>query len=402
MHILLADAFPDDHRARLEQLGHTCDARPDLGTEQLVDAVAGADVLVVRSTRVTDEVLTAADRLGLIVRAGAGTNTIDTAGAARRGIYVCNVPGRNAIAVAELAFGLVLALDRNIPDNVADLRQGRWDKARWASAEGLHGRSMGIVGLGDIGLELAVRAAAFGMRVHAVARADRDPATLDRAAAAGVHYVADLPTLAGSVDVLSFHVPLTDATRGMVDAELLGHVRDGAWIINTSRGGIVDEDALLAALDERDLRAALDVWPDEPEQRSGPFDSALARHPRVYGTHHIGASTRQAQRAIADEVVSMLTAYEAGEVRNCVNVETAALGSATLVVRHLDEVGVLSDVLAELKRCELNVEQMDNTILAGGRAAVATIHTAGSVPADLAERLHVIPQVLHARLTTSP
>jgi D-3-phosphoglycerate dehydrogenase len=186
----------------------------------------------------------------------------------------------------------------------------------------------------------------------------------------------------------------------MVDAELLGHLPDGAWVINTSRGGIVDEQALLTALDDKQLRAGIDVWPDEPDAKQAAWDSPLARHPRVYGTHHIGASTDQAQRAIAAEVVAMLTAYEAGEVRSSVNVETRPLGTATLVVRHLDQVGVLSDVLAVLKRCELNVEQMDNTVLAGAEAAVATIRTAGTVPDGLVDQLLAIDEVLGVRLAS--
>lgn len=401
MRVLFADAFHEDHLDEVVALGHDCDVLPGLDTDELARAVVGADVLVVRSTRVTADVLAAADRLGLIVRAGAGTNTIDTDAAAARGIYVCNVPGRNAIAVAELAFALIAALDRSIADNVADLREQRWDKRRFSQARGLHGRSLGIVGLGDVGLALAERAAAFGMRVHAVAKPDRDPVTTARAEAVSTTFVEDLTTLAASVDVLSLHVPLNDSTRGMVDADLLGHVRPGTWIINTSRGEVVDEDALLAALDDRDLRAGIDVWCGEPGSSTGTFASALARHPRVYGTHHIGASTDQAQAAIAAEVVDMLAAYERGEVRNCVNLAAQPLGTATLVVRHLDEVGVLSDVLAELKAHDINVEQMDNTVLAGGRAAVATIHTAGELPDGVVDLLSRIDEVLHVRCSTT-
>jgi D-3-phosphoglycerate dehydrogenase len=394
VHLLFADAFHPDHAQALRDRGHTCTFEPGLSSRDLPDAIGGHDVLVVRSTKVTADTIAAADRLGMIIRAGAGTNTIDKAAAADRGIYVCNVPGRNAIAVAELAFGLVMALDRRIPDNVADLRAGIWDKKRYSQAGGLYGRTVGVVGLGDIGLAFAERAAAFGMRVHAIARDGRPADVVARAERAGIRFVDDLRTLASSCEILSFHVPLNDDTRGLVDADLLDRVPRGAWIINTSRGEIVDDDALLDAIEDKDLRAGLDVYNDEPPSSTGTFNSLLAQHPHVYGTHHIGASTDQAQRAIAAEVVSMLDAYERGEIRNCVNIESQPVGNATLVVRHLDQ--VLSDVLDVLRRCELNIEQMQNTIFAGRTAAVATIHTSGVTPDDLADRVNAIDRVLHA------
>jgi D-3-phosphoglycerate dehydrogenase len=398
MRILFADVFHREYRSAIERRGHDCTFQPELSSADLVGHIAGHDALVVRSTRVTADVIAAADDLALIIRAGAGTNTIDTRAAAERGIYVCNVPGRSAIAVAELAFALVMALDRQIPDTVADLRAGRWDKRRYAQAAGLYGRPVGVVGLGAIGLAFAERAAAFGLRVHAVARTGRSAEALARAERARVTFVDDLAELAATCDILSFHVPLTDGTRGMVNRDLLAAMRPGSWIINTSRGEIIDEPALLEALDSRRVRAGLDVFANEPGAPTAAFDSPLARHPRVYGTHHIGASTEQAQRAIAAAVVDMLQAYERGEVRDCVNIETQPLGSATLVVRHRDEVGVLSEVLGVLRQHDLNVEQMQNTVFAGGHAAVATIHTTGAAPPDLADRLNAIDRVLHARV----
>lgn len=398
MRILFADTFHPQYRDAVLALGHDCTFRPDLSADDLAGHLPGQDVLVVRSTKVTADAIAAADDLALIIRAGAGTNTIDKTAAAERGIYVCNVPGRNAIAVAELAFGLVMALDRRIPDNVADLRAGRWNKKRYSVAEGLYGRSVGVVGLGDIGLAFAERASAFGLRVHAIARPDRPADARARANRAALTWVDDLPELARTCDILSFHVPLTDGTRGMVNRSLLEHVRPGTWIINTSRGEIIDDEALLAALDDKDVRAGLDVYNDEPSSSTGTFESTLAAHPNVYGTHHIGASTEQAQRAIAAEVVAMLDDYASGEIRNCVNIVDQPLGTATVVVRHLDEVGVLSEVLDVLRRHNLNVEQMRNSIFAGRCAAVATIHLSGVPPDDLDRRLNAIPRVIHARV----
>lgn len=398
MRILFADTFHPQYQDAVVALGHECTFRPDLSADDLAGLLPGQHALIVRSTKVTSDAVAAADALELIIRAGAGTNTIDKDAAAERGIYVCNVPGRNAIAVAELAFGLVMALDRRIPDNVADLRAGRWNKKRYAVAEGLYGRSVGVVGLGDIGLAFAERASAFGLQVSAIARPQRSADIRARANRVGVTWVDDLPELARTCDILSFHVALTDGTRGMVNRSLLEHVRRGTWIINTSRGEIIDDAALLAALDDKDLRAGLDVYNDEPSSSTGTFESALAAHPNVYGTHHIGASTEQAQRAIAAEVVAMLEDYAHGEVRNCVNIVSQPLGTATVVVRHIDDVGVLSEVLDVLRSHDLNVEQMHNTIFAGRRAAVATIHLSGTLPEDLDGKLNAITRVIHARV----
>lgn len=318
MRILIADAFPEEHRGRLAE-DHDCDYEPDTTADQLPVRLAGYDVLVVRSTRVTARALESADALRLVIRAGSGTNTIDRDTCSRLGIHVSNVPGRNAIAVAELAFALLLALDRNVPDNVADLRAGRWDKKRYSHARGLFGRHVGIVGLGQIGLAFAERAAAFGMHPHAVAKSGRDRETLDRARAIGITFVDDLPELARTCDVLSLHVPATDSTRRLVDRALLAQVRPGTIILNTARAELVDEDALIEAMDAKGVRAGIDVFADEPGSSTGTVASRLAAHPNVCGTHHIGASTEQAQEAVAAEVVRMVEEFAAGTVLHCVN-----------------------------------------------------------------------------------
>lgn len=318
MRILVADAFPEQHLTRLRE-HHDCTHEPDTTADELPGELAGVEVLVVRSTRVTEAAVAAADSLRMIIRAGSGTNTIACDAASERGIHVCNVPGRNAVAVAELAVALLLALDRGIADNVADLRAGHWDKKRHSRARGILGRHVGVVGLGRIGLAFAERVAAFGVTVHAVAKPDRDRETLDRAEAIGVRFVDDLTALARTCDVLSFHVPATAGTRHLVDRDLLSHVQLGAIILNTSRSDVVDEDALVEAMDAKGVRAGLDVFADEPGGGTGEIDSKLARHPHVYGTHHIGASTEQAQLAVADEVVRMVDAFAGGEVLHRVN-----------------------------------------------------------------------------------
>lgn len=327
MKVLFADKFQENYLDDIKSLGHECVLRPGLTADDLPREIIGFNTLIVRSTRVTAETIDASDDLALIIRAGAGTNTIDKSAAAAKRIYVCNVPGKNAVAVAELAFGLLLSIDRNIPDNVIELREGRWNKKKYSTARGLLGRKVGIVGLGEIGLAFAERARAFGMEIYAVAKPGRPAHIRERINQLGVALVEDLHRLAETCDVLSFHVPAHPQTTGMINDEFLSHVRAGAVIINTSRGEIVDDDALIKAMDEKGIRVGLDVYNDEPASPTGEFSTRLSTHPNVYGTHHIGASTEQAQNAVAEAVVELLRAFQSGEVRNCVNLAVEPAGS---------------------------------------------------------------------------
>jgi len=319
MRVLFADKFPGPFLEQLAGLGHQYDYQPELTADGLSASVIGYHALVVRSTRVEAAAIDAADCLKLVIRAGAGTNTIDTDRAAGKEIHVCNVPGRNALAVAELTMGLLLAIDRSIPDNVIDLRSGRWDKNKYSVARGLHGRAMGIVGLGAIGLAVAERAAAFGIKVHVIRKPGRARDASECLASIGAVEVETLEELAGHCDVLSFHVPASPDTREMVNEALLSRMAPGTIIINTARGDLIDEQALVRAMDDKGLRAGLDVFRDEPGSGEGELRSALASHPNVYGTHHIGASTAQAQDAVAEGVVEIIDAFTQGRVLNCVN-----------------------------------------------------------------------------------
>lgn len=321
MKILFADKFPAAFTEQLAREGHDCSLNPDLTAEDLAAAIGDAEVLVVRSTRVAAAAMEGASRLKLIIRAGAGTNTIDTSAAAEKSVYVCNVPGKNAIAVAELTMGLIIAIDRNIPDNVAQLRAGKWNKKKFSEATGLFGRSIGLVGMGAIGLAVVERAHAFGMKVHVIAKPNRIAEACRCLALAEVTEVEDLNRLAASCDILSFHVPAGEDTQGLVSDGLLAAMKPGAILINTSRGDLVDESALIRAMDEKGIRAGLDVYMNEPGSAQADFDSPLARHPNVYGTHHIGASTQQAQTAVAEGVVDIIEAFGKGEVKHCVNLK---------------------------------------------------------------------------------
>lgn len=400
MRVLFADSLGSSTVTELEARGHECVVEPTLQAGDLAGRIPGFDVLVVRSTKVGAEVFEAGDKLALVIRAGAGTNTIDTATAAARGVLVANLPGRNAIAVAELTMGLLLAVDRHIVDATVDLRAGRWDKKRYSAARGLFGSTMGILGLGSIGLEVAQRARAFGMHVLVLAKPDRSARTLARLDEMRVGTVDSLEELLPACDVVSLHLPSNADTAGLVDRKFLAQMKPGAVLLNTSRGELVDEDALLEALEERDLRAGLDVYADEPGSGQAEWTSRLAQHPRVVGTHHIGASTQQAQDAIADGVVEIVDAFVRGEPPHCVNLTPSRIGTATLTVRHLDRVGVLARVLDLLSRHGLNVEQMQNRVFRGGEAAVATMDVAGATTDDLLAELAALPDVLGVSSTT--
>jgi D-3-phosphoglycerate dehydrogenase len=384
MRILVADTFPEERLADLATLGLIVDHRPEVTASDLPAAVRDATVLVVRSKQVAAEVFDGAPALSLVIRAGAGVNTIDVAAASRRGVYVANCPGQNAIAVAELAIGLVLALDRRIPDNVALLRAGRWDKKGFSEAAGLFGRTLAVAGAGSIGREVILRAKALGMRVVAWSR------SLDDAAAKrlGVERAPDLLALARQADYLSLHLALSKETRGIVSREVLGALRPGAALVNTARAELVDQEALLEAARGGRIRVGTDVFAGEPEKGKADFASELARLPGVYGTHHIGASTAQAQDAIARETVRIAAAFlRSGEVPNCVNVARKTPARARLVVRHHDKVGVLANVLSLIREAGINVEGMRNVVFEQAQAASASIDLGARPPEELLARI---------------
>ena len=370
MKVLIADAFPKDRLADVAALGLEVLHRPELKAQELPEAVGDASILVVRSKQVSAAVFERGSALSLVVRAGAGTNTIDVAAASRRGVFVANCPGQNAIAVAELAIGLTLALDRRIPDNVQALHEGRWDKKTFSEARGLYGRAFGVLGLGAIGRETATRARALGMRVHAWSRSLDDEA----AQRLGVVRAESPLALARLVDVLSIHLPLKKETRGLVSREVLEALRPGALVVNTARAEVVDQAALLELARAGRLRVGADVHQGEPEGGKAEFRSELAQLPGVYGTHHIGASTDQAQDAIARETVRILASFvRAGEVPNCVNVLEHTPARCRLVVRHLDKVGVLANVLGAIREAGINAQQVENTVFQEAAAACCAI-----------------------------
>ena len=401
MKVLVADKFEKSGIEGLKAAGCDVIYEPDLKDDSLTQAIAssGADVLVVRGTKVTTPMLDAG-RLSLIVRAGAGYNTIDVAGASKRGIYVSNCPGKNAIAVAELAFGLLLSIDRRIPDNVAEIRGGTWNKKEYSKAQGLYGRTLVLIGVGSIGQEMIRRAAGFGMNVVIWSRRfdgqDR-PLTEDDARELGVEgaqrqigiqLVATPGDAAWRADILSIHVALGPETRHLVNAGVLAQLKPGAMVINTARGEVMDHTALATAIREKGLKVGLDVFAREPAGATGGFGDPIVSMPGVYGTHHIGASTNQAQEAIAAETVRIIRRYkETGRVPNVVNLATRTPATHMLVVRHRDRPGVLAHVFNLLREANLNVQETENIVFEGAEAAVARINLDGTPTSEVCERI---------------
>ena len=386
MKVLIADKFEKVGIDGLKELGCSIVSQPDLTAQALPGAVKEVDphILIVRGTKVTAETLNAGTALTLVIRAGAGIDTIDVAAASSRGIFVSNCPGKNSIAVAELVMGLVLSCDRRIPDQVADLRQGKWSKGEYSKARGLYGRTLGIVGLGQIGREVAARAQAFGMRVLAWSRT----LTHEEADRLGIAYAHNPLEVARLSDIVTINVAATADTKHLVNAEFLGAMRPGAYLINTSRGSVVDETALAQAVADKKLRVGLDVFQSEPAGATGEFKSAILQVPGVYGTHHVGASTDQAQVAIAHEVIRIVQAFQAtGEVPNVVNRLARSSASHVLVIRHRNRPGVLAHVFGVLAGAEINVEEVENIIYHGAQATLARIHLDGAPGNGALERI---------------
>lgn len=310
--ILIADKFPEQYLDELKNLDVEVENSPKLGEKDLETAAKDATILVVRSTIVNETTINNAGNLKVIIRAGAGVNNIAIPAASAKGVAVANCPGKNSVAVAELAIGLMVSLDRRLPDNVSEFRNGKWNKAEYSKAEGLKGKTLGVVGVGNIGGEVAKRAAAFDMKVYGYDIVRLDDVQLE--------YLDTIEELLPKCDVISIHLPANDKTKGIINKDLFGLMKQNAFLINTSRHAVIDETALIDAIKEKNLRVALDVFKDEPEGKTGDVSSSFTSNPNVYVTHHIGASTTQAQNAVAEETINIIKHFvDGGVVDNCVN-----------------------------------------------------------------------------------
>ncbi len=396
MRVLIADKLADHVRENLEKSGYEALQDPTLKDASLVSQLTDFNpaVLVVRSTKVRAEHIQAAPQLSVIIRAGAGTNTIDVETASNRGIYVANCPGKNAIAVAELTMGHLVNCDRRISDNVASLRAHKWAKKEFSKARGLHGRTIAVLGCGQIGQEVIARALSFGMSVRAWSRS----LTRERAQQLGVTFAATPREACDGAEALTVHLALNDNTRNIVGRELLEALAPNAYVINTSRGELVDQPVLEELIGSRGLRAGLDVFAEEPGANDTSFDFTIADNPSVYGTHHIGASTTQASDAVGSEVIRIIDVFRAeGRAPNCVNIAAQTPATHTLVVRHADRVGVLAAVLNDIREEGINVAEMENIIFRGD-AACARIQLSGTPSDTLVTQLNNSPDIFAATL----
>jgi D-3-phosphoglycerate dehydrogenase len=370
MNVTIADKLPDEAVRQLKEMGLKVDNNPGLKESDLGSGLPEAQILMVRSTVVNKECIEKSPRLSLIIRAGAGVNNIDIEAASGKGIYVANCPGKNAIAVAELTMGLILSLDRFIPQNVADFNKGKWNKAEYSKADGLFGKTIGIVGTGMIGQEVIKRAKGFGLNVVAWSRS----LTPEVADDMEIEYADSILKAAEMSDILSVHLAMNAETKGIISKGVLSALKDGAMFINTSRDGVVDEDALFDEVKSGRLKAGLDVFSDEPEFKEGEFESRFQGLDNVCITHHIGASTYQAQMAVADDAVDIVRGYlQEGKVRNWLNRCEHTESPWQLVVRHYDKPGVIANVMNELKEAKINAQELENVIFDRKLAACCTI-----------------------------
>lgn len=387
MKVLIADKFPDKYVQQIKDLGLEVIYSPQLGENDLPAAAVDVDMIVVRSTVVNEQTIKDAKNLNLIIRAGAGVNNINIKAANQKGVYVANCPGKNAIAVAELAMGLILSLDRRIPDNVIDFRNGVWNKGEYSKAEGLYGKNLGIIGVGNIGKEVAKRALAFGMNVYG-----KD---ISRIEGVMIKDFSEMDQILPMCDIISIHLPSTPETKKLFNKEMFGYVKPGALIVNTSRADVIDEEAMIEAIKEKKIRVALDVFKGEPEQKSGSVESHLKDIPGVYVTHHIGASTEQAQNAVAEETVKIIKDFmHSGVIAHWVNRAKVTDAHYQLVVKHFDRPGVLASILDVIRTGNINIEEIENIIFEGGVVACCTMKLETSATAEMLKQMNENPNVL--------
>jgi D-3-phosphoglycerate dehydrogenase len=394
MRLLIADKLHPRAVEELRSLPVDVVYEPELTRETLETKLSGVGILVVRSKEVTRKAIEGARQLNLIVRAGAETATIDVKAASERGIYVANCPGKNSSAVAELVFGLLVSIDRRIPDAVASLRAGKWERTEYAKSEGLIGKTIGIAGLGAIGRDVAQRAKTFGLNPIGWSRGF-SPA---RAAELGIGHAATLEELASKSDILSVHLALNDRTRGIVGRRIFDVMPKRGIFINCARPDLVDYESMIDAMKTRGLRIGLDVIPNEPRGKKEISSELFTSLPAtstggfLYATPHIAASTDQAQLSIATETVRVIRSFLLeGEVPNVVNVMNLSTARFQMVIRMLDKVGTFA-----------NVEEVTNTVFEGGGASCAKLRVVSRPSEGCMAEIRAFDEVLHVDIVTLP
>lgn len=379
MKILVADLFSPEGIEEMKKMGHEVFYEPKVVGADFVKKIAEIlpVVLVVRSKKVTKEVIDADPKLEFVIRAGAGYDTIDVEYCSKKGIYVSNCPGKNNIAVAELAMGLIISIDRRIPENVQLLKEGKWEKGMFAECIGLKGRTLGLLGIGFVGKEVCKRCLAFDMKVLAF-----DPfLSKEQVESMGAIKAEKMEEIAKEADIISLHVPANKDTKGMINKEFLKLLKPEAVLINTARGELVVENDVIERLDAvKGFWYGTDVLQGEPAEKKAAFDSKLGKHPKCIGTHHIGASTRQAETAIGIEAVRMVKEYGTSKkVENCVNLAQDIKTTHAMSVKYVNEVGLLGAIIAEFSKQNLKIQEVKNVVFNARVACVAAINFTGGI-----------------------
>ncbi|RMG46993.1 MAG: phosphoglycerate dehydrogenase [Acidobacteria bacterium] len=346
MKVLVTDPIAPRGIDLLVDAGLVVDQKGKLSESELIDVIADYDALIVRSgTKVTAGVIKAAHRLRVVGRAGAGVDNIDVEAATNKGILVMNTPGGNSVSVAEHTLGLMLALARQLVHADQSMKQGRWEKKRFLGRE-LRGKTLGLIGLGKVGQEVARRAAYMGMRVIAF-----DPYISERLASDLDVRLVDLDELYRTADIISLHASLNQATRRMINRDSLDRMKRGVYIINCARGELIDEEALLEALESgRVAGAGLDVFQNEPSP-----DPRLVGHPRVIATPHIAASTLEAQELVGVVIAEQIRDYLLdGQIRNAVNFPAIPPDEFNRLAVYLDLGEKLGRFISQVAHVRLN------------------------------------------------
>ena len=327
--VFIADDVNDEKLAPLRDAGIEVVKEIKLSPEDLIERLKDADGVIVRSaTRITADVMDKVDKLRVIGRAGVGVDNIDVKAATARGIVVMNAPDGNTITTAEHTFAILVSLARNIPQAHAKLQSGTWDKKSFVGVE-LYGKTLGVIGLGRIGKHVVKIAKGFGMNIHAY-----DPFVSEESAKELGIGVGPLDEVLEKADFLTIHTPVTDETRGIIGKDAFLKMKKGVRLVNCARGGLVDEEALLAAIEDGTVEgAALDVYESEPVGENSP----LLNNPKIVTTPHLGASTKEAQEGVALTVAEQMRDYLiSGELRNAVNAPSLAASELEALQPHIE------------------------------------------------------------------
>jgi D-3-phosphoglycerate dehydrogenase len=386
MKVLISDKLSQSGVDVLREVaGWTVDVKTGLAPEQLIAEIGQYDGLVIRSnTKVTAEVIKAADNLKAIGRAGTGVDNVDLEAATKRGVVVMNTPGGNSISVAEHTIGLMLSMARHLPQASSSTKEGKWEKKLFMGSE-LKGKTLGVVGFGKIGAEVAKRAKAFDMSILVY-----DPYVSERLAQDMSVKLVSLDELFAGSDIITLHVPAVESTKGMINEKSIGKMRNGVRIINTARGGLIVEKDLAAALDAGKVAsAAVDVVSKEPPTPDNP----LLGHPKVIVTPHIAASTLEAQEIVGVEIAHQVKDYlKDGIIRNAVNFPSVSFEEYKKVGPYLrlgEKLGAFISQMSEGRPSELGIRyygevgEMNTNLIANSIIA-------GVLKPELSEEVNLI------------